>query len=301
MQRNRFDRAAKDILRVSLEPDGAFESDAEVSPDTQRTDVWFTPDPARPATRSDLGLLGRMTASACMLEPFHSTPGEDEVSECVRKVLGFRHTLASRKPAPPLPRMWIIASGRPNSALDGFAFVPVEGWPVGVYRAPRLLFAGLVVASELPRARDTLLLRLMGSGVCLREALADLAAMPAETRERAIAGPVLLRCRIEIAKEPAGRTSEDEEFMMNTEDAYETWMRETREEGLKQGLERGAAEAIAATLVMIYEIHFGSMPAEVRAVVEATGDRATLLSWVRLVETGTAEAFAAAVLAARAG
>jgi hypothetical protein len=33
MQRNRFDRAAKDMLRVSLEPDGVFESDAEVSPD----------------------------------------------------------------------------------------------------------------------------------------------------------------------------------------------------------------------------------------------------------------------------
>jgi hypothetical protein len=297
MQRNRFDRAAKDMLRVSLEPDGAFESDAEVSPDTQRADVWFTPDPARPATRADLGLLGRMTASACMLEPFHATPGEDEVSECVRKVLGFRHTLASRKPAPALPRMWIISSGRPNSALDGFAFVPVESWPVGVYRAPRLLFAGLVVTSELPRARDTLLLRLMGSGVCLREALGELAAMPAETRERAIAEPVLLRCRIEIAKVPAGRTSEEEDFMMSTQEIYEAWKRETREEGVKQG----AAEAIAATLVMIYEIHFGSMPPEVRAVVEATDDRATLLSWVRLVETGTAEAFAATVLAARAG
>ena len=78
MQRNRFDRAAKDMLRVSLEPDGVFESDAEVSPDTQRADGWFTPDPARPPTRADLGLLWRMTTDACTLEPFHATPGENE-------------------------------------------------------------------------------------------------------------------------------------------------------------------------------------------------------------------------------
>lgn len=84
MQRNRQGRAAKDMLRVSLEPAGVFESDAEVSPDTQRADGWFTPDPARPATRADLGLLWRLTTDACTLEPFHATPGESEVSGCLR-------------------------------------------------------------------------------------------------------------------------------------------------------------------------------------------------------------------------
>jgi hypothetical protein len=193
MQRNRFDRAAKDLLRASLEPDGIFESDAEVSPDTQRADGWFTPDPALPPTRTELGLLGRMTLGACTLEPFHATPGESDVSGCLRKLLSFRHILSLRKPAPELPRLWIISAGRPDGGIEGFAFRAAAGWPTGVYHAPRLLFAGLVVTSELPRGRDTLLLRLMGAGACLRDALAEFASLPVETRERAIAGPVLRR------------------------------------------------------------------------------------------------------------
>lgn len=296
MQRNRFDRAAKDMLRASLEPDGVFESDAEVSPDTQRADGWFTPDPARPPTRADLGLLWRMTTDACALEPFHATPGENEVSGCLRKLLNFRHILSLRSPSPPLPKLWIISAGRPEGGLEGFSFQRIEGWPTGVYHSPRLLYGAIVVTSELPRARDTLLLRLMGAGACLREALAELAALPAEARERAIAGPVLLRCRIEIAKEPASPTNEDEEFMTDTQKIFEEWQRETRAEGRAEGTAQGLAQG----LVVIYEIRFGTMPSELKAAVEATKDAATLLDWLRLIETNTVETFAATVLASRA-
>jgi hypothetical protein len=305
MQRNRFDRAAKDMLRLSLEPDGAFESDAEVSPDTQRADVWFTPDPARPPTRADLGLLARMTMGACALEPFHATPGEDEITGCVRKLLNFRHILSLRRPAPQLPRLWIIAAGRPEGGLEGFAFESAEGWPPGVYRSPRLLHGGIVVTSELPRERDTLLLRLMGAGPCLRHALAELAALPIETREHAIAAPVLLRYRIEIKKDPATATNEDEEFMTDTQEIYEAWKRETRDEGRAEGHEKGlaegAAQGLAQGLVVIYEIRFGAMPPALKTAVEATKEAATLLGWLRLVETTSAETFAATVLASRAG
>lgn len=305
MQRNRFDRAAKDMLRVSLEPDGVFESDAEVSPDTQRADGWFIPDPARPPTRADLGLLWRMTTDACTLEPFHATPGENEVSGCLRKLLNFRHILSLRSPTPPLPKLWILSAGRPEGGLEGFSFQKIEGWPTGVYHSPRLLYGGIVVTSELPRARDTLLLRLMGAGACLREALAELAALPVETRERAIAEPVLLRCRIEIAKEPATRTDEDEEFMTDTQKIFEEWKRETRAEGRAEGLAtgraEGAAQALAQGLVVVYEIRFGTMSPELKTAVEATKEAATLLEWLRLIETSSAETFAATVLASRAG
>ena len=293
------------MLRVSLEPDGVFESDAEVSPDTQRADGWFTPDPARPPTRADLGLLWRMTTDACALEPFHATPGENEVSGCLRKLLNFRHILSLRSPSPPLPKLWIISAGRPAGGLEGFSFQRIEGWPTGVYHSPRLLYGGIVVTSELPRARDTLLLRLMGAGACLREALAELAALPVETRERAIAGPVLLRYRIEIAKEEAARTNEDEEFMTDTQKIFEEWKRETRAEGraeaLAEGRAEGAAQALAQGLVMIYEIRFGTMPPELKAAVEATKEAATLFDWFRLIETNSAETFAATVVASRAG
>ncbi len=291
MQRNRFDRAAKDLLRVSLEPDGVFVSDAEVDPDPQRADGWFTPDPARPPTRSDLGLLWRMTTEACALEAFHATPGENEVSGCIRKLLNFRHILSLRSPTAPLPKLWIISTGYPESGLDGFGFRPLESWPTGVYRSTRLLFAGVVVTSELPRERHTLLLRLMGAGACLREAVAELAALPVEARERALAKPVLLRCYLDIPKDPANRTKEDEEFMTDTQEIVEAWEREKEAKGAAQGLAKG--------LVVIYEIRSGAMPPELKAVIEATKEEATLLAWLRLVETSSAETFAATVLASR--
>jgi hypothetical protein len=305
MQRNRFDRAAKDMLRASLEPDGAFAADEEIASHPQHADGWFTPDPARPPTRAALGLLGRMTSDACTLEAFHATPGENDVSDCVRKLLTFRHVLTLRTPAPPPPRLWIISSGRPVGGLEGFAFHSRQGWPNGVYHSPRLLFAGLVVTSELPRARDTLLLRLMGAGACLRDALAELATMPREARERAIAGPVLLRCRIDVPEDPASRTSEDEEFMTSTQEIFEAWEREKEAAGLERGLEQGRAEGrtegLAEAVVMIYETHFGAMPAELKTIVETTEKAETLQSWLRLVESSSVETFATTVLASRAG
>ena len=51
---------------------------------------------------------------------------------------------------------------------------------------------------------------------------------------------------------------------------------------------------------MIYEIRFGAMSPELKAVVEGTKDAATLLAWLRLAETSSAETFAATVLASRA-
>jgi hypothetical protein len=240
-----------------------------------------------------------------LLEPFHATPGESEVSGCLRKLLNFRHILSLRSPTPPLPKLWIISAGRPEGGLEGFSFQSFEGWPRGVYHSPRLLYGGIVVTSELPRARDTLLLRLMGAGACLRGALAELAALPAETRERAIAEPVLLRYRIEIAKEPATRTSEDEEFMTDTQEIFEAWKRETqaeaRAEGRAEALAEGVAKGIAKGLVEIYEIRFGTMPPELKTVVEGTEEEAILLAWLRLASTSSAETFAATVLASRAG
>ena len=145
-------------------------------------DVWFTPDPQRPPTRRDLGLLYRLTETACLLEPFHATPDEGETAACVRKILDFRHVLSLRDPPVPLPVMWILSAGRPSLAIEGFGFQPGESWPSGVYRAARLLFVGLVVVSELPRTRETLLLRLFGAGRVFREAVVELAALPPGAR-----------------------------------------------------------------------------------------------------------------------
>jgi hypothetical protein len=45
--RTRFDQFGKQMVRTALETRGPVETDAEVTADTRRIDLWFMPDPAR--------------------------------------------------------------------------------------------------------------------------------------------------------------------------------------------------------------------------------------------------------------
>ena len=283
--RNRFDQAVKDLCRESLEPDGTFESDAEATPATQRIDGWFIPDPTRTPTRDRFGLFGQITREACTLEPFHATPDGEEVGECIRKLWNFRHVLGLRSSAPPLPRLWILSSGRPESGIEDFSFGRIEGAAPGLYEGPRRLFTGLVVISELLETRETLLLRLMGAGRTLQRAIAELKALPREAPESAVALPVLLRYRLEVPADPAKRTSDDEEFLMSTYEIVEAWKREQRQAGIQEGRQEGRQEAV----LDLYEARFGVLQEDLAAIVRATHDDATLRDWLKLAGTGTAD------------
>jgi hypothetical protein len=59
-------------------------------------------------------------------------------------------------------------------------------------------------------------------------------ARPA-TMRRTLALQVLVRLRLIVPTEPAQQTSDDQEFLMNTQDIVETWRREAIQEGLEQG------------------------------------------------------------------
>ena len=191
-----------------------------------------------------LGLLGRMTSGASTLEFFHDTPSGDELTACMIKHGEFRRLLSRRKTPPPLPMQWVISSGRPDGGIEGLGFHLTNGWPPGIYDGPRLLWTRLVVVNELPVARDTLLLRLLGAGAVLKQAIAELRALPAEAQERTLALPVLLRLRLAVPIDPAKQTSDDQEFLMNTQDVVETWRREAIQEGITQGLEQGITQGL---------------------------------------------------------
>jgi hypothetical protein len=147
------------------------------------------------------------------------------------------------------------------------------------------LAVGVVVLRELPRDRDTLLLRLMGAGAVLKEALTELSRLPMDAWEREVAVPALLAVRMEI---PQNSSDESErEYVMSTQNLYEEWERAIREQGREQGAKRA--------LVMLYEARFGAMPPALAEAVETTRDSATLESWLLLVGTRSQEEVAAAM------
>jgi hypothetical protein len=287
--RTRFDQFGKQMLSKVFCLRGAAETEAEVSPDTQRIDVWFVPDPARAADHPPLDLLDRLTQRPCQIELFHCPPNESELIACLHKSLGFRRILAQRPEPMAAPMMWAICAGRPTKAMKGLYLHPARDFPRGVYRGPPLLRLGLVVVSELRVTRQTLLLRLLGRGKVLKRAINELKALPDDARERSIALPLLLRLRLEIPADASQRTADDEEFWMSTQDVVEVWERQVLERGVQKGRVEGRAEG----LVAVYEARFGTMPPDLRAVIDATRDEATLRSWYPLLATRSADEIAA--------
>jgi hypothetical protein len=193
--RTRFDRFGKQMVRSAVTSRGSVETDAEVPADTRRIDLWFMPDPACEPAPGYLGLLGRITTGPSTLEFFHNTPSGDELADCLIKHGQFRHYLSLRKPPPPIPTQWVISSGRPKGGIEGLGFHRLEGWPPGIYEGPPLLWTRLVVVSELPVTPDTLLLRLLGAGQVLKQAIAELKALRSEDPARSLALPLLVLIR----------------------------------------------------------------------------------------------------------
>ena len=120
----------------------------------------------------------------------------------------------------------------------------LEGWPPGIYEGPSLLWMRLVVVSELPITPDTLLLRLLGAGLVLKQAIAEIKALRTADPARSLALPLLVRLRLEIPADPAQRTDDDQEFLMQTQDIVETWRQEAIQEGVKQGILQGVQQGI---------------------------------------------------------
>jgi hypothetical protein len=283
VMRTRYDQFGKQMIRAALARYGPVETDAEVPADTRRIDLWFTPDSTREPVPDHVGLLGRITAGPSTLELFHNTPSGEELAACLIKHGQFHHHLALREPPPPVPIQWVISSGRPERGIAGLWLRPMADWPSGIYEGPPLLWTRLVVVSELPVARDTLLLRLLGAGQVLKRAIAELKALDDDAPERMLALPTLVRLRLEIPADPSEQTSDDQEFLMDTQDIVERW----RQEAFQQGERAGFQEGERAVLLRQLRRRFS---AQVDAVVElrvATASTEQIETWAERVLSAT--------------
>ncbi len=94
------------------------------------------------------------------------------------------------------PLFWGLSTGAPREALAAFRMERMDAavWPRGCYAGSPCGRFRSVVISELPRERETIVVRTMGAGVTFREALEDLAALPDDAPERALVLPHLARC-----------------------------------------------------------------------------------------------------------
>ena len=285
----RHDQLGKRFLRRVFQGCGTFSSEEEVSPDAQRFDSYFVPDPDL-ASRGD-DLLYRLGAEPAAFEVMSTAPGTEEVLELIRKLLNARHVFAVAAPPKPMPRLWVLCAGHPRTALTALGTRPAPEIAPGVHVLAPAFTTGIVVLSQLPETRTTLLMRLLGSGETRERALAELVRLPEGARERAIAVRVLVELRYEIEAQPA-RTPEDEEFVMQTQNVVDLLRDEGRHEGRREG-ERGM-------LLGLYRTRFGVVPHEVEVAVEAAESEATLMGWLEMFATKSAEEIVASLTNNRA-
>jgi hypothetical protein len=240
--RNRFDHVAKQIGQEALSQSGTTVAHDEINPETQYADLRHEPDPDCQAARNRMGLLGRLATEPCLIEVFSRAPDAEEFRACLAKHLASwqgrarkaRSETRKRRVHGQPPRvfvdsfLWIIAAGAPTKLLTKLELNAARNWPAGVYLfGGDVLRVGLVVASQLPRDTTTLLVRLMAAGPLLLQPIQEVAALPVDTYERAVAEPVLLKFQ-HVFEHEQSRTPEEQEFIVNILRGWDDARTETR-------------------------------------------------------------------------
>ena len=249
------------MLRAGLESRGSFTPEHEVSPEPQYADGYFVPNLALSSPIAAT-FLGRMTEQPSSFEVCSTTPDGQEVEGFIRKQLNLRHILYKRrKNEIALPQQWILSAGKPVTALEKTWGRPAANWPAGVYELPPMLATSIVVLSELPEERSTLFLRLFARGQTQRRALAELKLLSDDEFEKCIALPLLVRYRIEVARDPVSPV--DQEFLMNTQETYEMFVQRITRDSEQRGKLDGMREGHRETVLRLLRRKFGALPDQV--------------------------------------
>lgn len=287
---NPFDHLAKKVGKEALDPSGPTIVQYEISRDAQHADLRHDPDPVRGAERVRLGLLGRIAEVLCLIEIFGHAPDGAEVRACLSKHFAHweecavkaraRNRRRKQKDLPPepivTPFLWIIVATVSAPILLDLEAKAAVGWPAGVYfHGGDLYRVGIVVASELPRDRTTLLVRIMAAGSGLADALVDLAALPDDAYERTVAEGIVVHLQDRLAKK-SSRTPEEEEFIVTMQS---TW-KEARALGRDEGLALGRAAEAARAVLTALRVRGMMVPNGARERILAEKDLERLERWL---------------------
>jgi hypothetical protein len=298
---NQADQFSKSLLRDALSCASASSpgTEVEVVAATQKIDVYAVPDPTRTAEREKMGLLGELFLAPSLFEPFRNTPNLPPIRRVLCKQLTWHHELERRalvaaraaaraagRVAPdvttaepeagapeivPFPWLVVISQGRPDTVIAMYGCKQVSP---GVYEAVPGLQMRVVVLAELPRTRETLLLRLLGAGPLLAAALDDLKALPPDAWERSVATPVLVH--FGRARHGKLETNEEDDVSAEIRAWFEDYQQQLRAK--ERGEER--AETRAGAVLTVLRVRGIAVPDAARERILAQKDPSLLERWL---------------------
>lgn len=267
MAKNPFDLFSKQLLEEVLSPYGTVEISLEVPGESQFVDVFFEPSIPSAIALREIGILGRMGQTACLLEPFRNQPTPVEVRSCMKEayqVHGEYLRKAKREdakvPENELAYLWILVSSASETLLAGFGATTNEDWESGVYFLHPLLRVAIVAINQLPVNEETLYLRLMGKGQTQKQAIAEVVALESGDPRRSAILRLIASWKISI--EITGQDEEEEEeLMMVLTQAYLEWEQQTEQRGEQTGEAR--------LVLRLLSRRIGEISPEVRSQVQS--------------------------------
>jgi len=243
--RTPFDTYAKDLAHALLSPLGIAERDARIETEPQLADLRFVLDLGA-ASAGGGDFLTSLLAPQTLLEFAHNPPGLATMVSWTQKRDAWWRLLRNeatrtQTPLPKLPPMLLgLSAGDPIEARTLAWMRPMVGFP-GCFEGPPAGTFRLVVISALPRTRETLLVRTMGAGATLREALQELEALPFSAPERLLAGRMILRLRVALK---ADTTDESRQYRMDTDKIVDAMLQQQLDRGIEKGIEKGIEQGI---------------------------------------------------------
>ncbi len=169
MTQTPFDAFSKQYLEEFLTPLGTVQRQYEVPGESKFVDVWFVPETGTQQALTELGILGQMVQSMCLLEPFRNAPTRQEVRTSLLKLLWIqedeqRKAKQDKNPLQEteLPTLWVLAATASEPVITDTGGEIKSEWLPGIYFMADLLKTAIVVIDELPVIPETLLLRILG-------------------------------------------------------------------------------------------------------------------------------------------
>jgi Domain of unknown function (DUF4351) len=236
MSKNPFDQFSKQLLEEILSPFGSVETSYEVSGEPQFVDVYFEPSFPAVIMPHELGLLGRIAQTPCLLEPFRNQPTSIEIRSCLLKLFQVHGDYLRKSKREQeslqekdLPYLWILASSASENLLNGFGATSSKDWGSGVYFFSPSFKTAIIAINQLSCNEATLLLRILGKGQTQKQAVSEVLAFDIRDPRRSAILKLLTNWKISL--EITGQAEVEKEFMMALSQAYFDWEQKTMQTG----------------------------------------------------------------------
>ncbi|NCR78629.1 MAG: DUF4351 domain-containing protein [Microcystis aeruginosa K13-10] len=222
----------KDYLETFLSSSGDVKTSLDVTAETQEIDVYFRP--TSPEMPPELGLLGKLAQTPCLLEPYRNPVTIEGILACLSKLLTVREQLR-------------------------------------IYFLPPALNTSLIVLHQLPETPETLWLRLLGRGGTRTRAIDELEALSPHHPFKSASLKLLYNLSRNLQALPK-RTQEERKFIMRLAPLYEQDREKAIQQGEAIGIQKGRIEGIQqgeANLVLrLLKRRFGELPPHITETIQ---------------------------------